>query len=166
MEAFFSQQILALISQYGALGMGIGGFLEEIISPIPSSLVQFTGGALIMNSSLLSLSSLLKLFFIVALPSAIGVLIGSLPYYYLSRFGGLYLIEKYGKWIGFDKSKYDAFTARLHTIKHDELLFFILRITPIFPALFVNLYAGFIQMKLPKYITNINSNSLIFNFRL
>ena len=67
MEAFFSQQILALISQYGALGMGIGGFLEEIISPIPSSLVQFTGGALIMNSSLLSLSSLLKLFFIVAL---------------------------------------------------------------------------------------------------
>lgn len=152
MEQFFSQHILQLIEQYGAFGMFMGGFIEEIISIIPTALIQLTGGLIIMKSDPISLTSLLKLFFIVAIPSALGYTLGSLPYFILVKKGGLVVIEKYGRFLGFSKDRYDTFTKSLTKRNDDEMIFWFMRLTPMLPGIFCNVYAGLTQMKMRTFL--------------
>ena len=84
----------------GALGVFGASLAEELISIIPSAAVQTASGAFMMSGHVFSLSSLLRLITMVVIPASLGVMIGSLPYMYLSRRYGAHAIDRWGTYIG------------------------------------------------------------------
>lgn len=139
------------IENYGALGVFLASIIEEIIPPIPSALVQGLGGLLIMLNEPFSLLGFLKLMVLVSIPAALGVCIGSLPYWYLAQKYGVELIEKYGKYLGTNIHDWHKLQERMEKSKSDEYIFIALRAFPAVPAIVLAIYAGTVNMKIQKY---------------
>jgi membrane protein DedA with SNARE-associated domain len=140
------------IENYGSIGVFLASILEEIIPPIPSALVQGLGGLLVMGDSSVTLFSILQLFVLVAIPAALGVTIGSLPYVFLARKYGIQIIEKYGKYMGTNISDWHKLEERLNNNKYDSLAFISLRAFPVVPAIVLAIYGGVIEMPVWKYL--------------
>jgi membrane protein DedA with SNARE-associated domain len=156
METFLdstTQFITDMVIRYGGFGIFIGGFLEEVISIIPASLVQIGGAAILMKDYSVNISGVFRLFLIISIPGSLGVLLGSLPFYFLAYKGGEPLIKKYGKYIGVKWYTLDRIFTRFKKGDKDEISLFVMRVIPFFPALAVNLFAGLIQIPLWKYAT-------------
>mgnify|MGYP001605554549 FL=1 len=92
---------IELIGQtYGALGVFFAAVLEEIIAPIPSSLVAMFAGFFLLpvNENIIGVIS--SAIFTVAIPMSIGISVGSLVPFALAYFGGKPAILKWVKWFG------------------------------------------------------------------
>lgn len=139
------------IEHYGSLGVFIASIIEEIIPPIPSAAVQGMGGLLLMLNEPFSLLGLFKLMLIVSVPAALGVCVGSLPYWYLAQKYGIEIIEKYGKYLGTSKSDWEKLEAKLAESKNDEYFFVAARALPIVPAIVLAIYSGAVGMSFLKY---------------
>src|SRR3989344_383252 len=81
---------------WGALGVFVASVIEEVVAPIPSALIMTMSGFLLVSGPVAT-SSMGALIFKVAIPAALGVTIGSYVIYFAARFGGRFLIEKWGK---------------------------------------------------------------------
>lgn len=151
------QQVIEIIQvwigNYGFLGVIGAGIVEELISPIPSSLVQGFAGMVLFSGKAFSFSNLTSFLFTVPLGSAIGVTIGSLPYVWLSRTIGLKIIDKYGSKIGVTHRDMENLTEKMSKTKWDEWLFIGLRAFPLIPNVALAIYGGITKMPLSKYIT-------------
>jgi len=139
------------IAHYGALGVFFASIIEEVIPPIPSAFVQGLGGLLIMLNEPFSLLGILKLMLLVSIPAALGVCIGSLPYWYIAQKYGVELVEKYGKYLGTNINDWHRLQAKLEKNNSDEYLFIGLRAFPAVPAIVLAIYAGTVGMKIGKY---------------
>jgi membrane protein DedA with SNARE-associated domain len=140
------------IEVYGSLGVFLASIIEEIIPPIPSALVQGLGGLLVMGDTAVSAVSILQVIVLVAIPAALGVTIGSLPYVYLARKYGIQLIEKYGKYMGTSISDWHKLEKKLNESRYDDLAFISLRSFPVVPAIVLAIYGGVIEMPVWKYL--------------
>jgi membrane protein DedA with SNARE-associated domain len=141
------------IENYGSLGVFIASIIEEVIPPIPSALVQGLGGLLLMLNEPFSILGLLKLMIIVSIPAALGVCIGSLPYWYLAQKYGISIIEKYGKYLGTSKSDWEKLEKKLDESKNDEYFFIAARALPVVPAIVLAIYSGAVGMSFLKYFS-------------
>lgn len=153
---FFHNLLPALqyyIENYGSFGVFIASVVEELIPPIPSALVQGMGGLLLMLNEPFSLLGLLKLMLIVSVPAALGVCVGSLPYWYLAQKYGVEIIERYGKYLGTSKSDWEKLEAKLAESKNDEYFFVVARALPIVPAIVLAIYSGAVGMSFLKYFS-------------
>jgi membrane protein YqaA with SNARE-associated domain len=63
---------------YGSLGVFLGSFLEEIIAPIPSTIVIIGSSFFIMGADPLNLEGFIKLLLYVSIPASLGLTLGSL----------------------------------------------------------------------------------------
>ena len=96
---------------WGAVGVFVASVIEEIIAPIPSALVMTMSGFLLVTGPI-SVKAVLALIFKVAIPAALGVTLGSYFIYFIARFGGKIVIEKWGKYIGLYWADIEKFQNR------------------------------------------------------
>lgn len=140
------------IGAYGFLGVFGAAILEEVISPIPSALVQGVAGVILFAGVALSPASIGHFLWTVSFASALGVTIGSLPYVWLARKIGLLLVEKYGKWIGVTHADIEKLRLKLEKTKWDSALFVGLRAFPLVPSVALAVYGGITEMNIFKYM--------------
>lgn len=140
------------IVSLGALGVLGASVAEEVISIIPSAAVQTAAGAFMMSGYSFSLHSCIRLFFVVVIPLAVGVVVGSLPYVYIARRYGMVAIDRWGKYIGVHSSDIVRLQDKFSGTTWDDLAFIMARAFPIIPSIVLAVYAGVIQMSLLRYM--------------
>jgi len=141
-----------LFRLYGAWGVFLASIIEEIIAPIPSSLVIMGAGFFLMDGMPINLSSFLYILLIVILPATFGVTIGSLFIYGLAYFAGKPFLKKYGKYVGISWSAIEAAEIKFSARRSGSLTIFILRVIPIIPSSIVSALAGLVRFPLIKYL--------------
>lgn len=138
------------ILPWGALGVFVASVIEEVIAPIPSALIMTMSGFLFVSGPL-SWQVIYALIFKVALPAALGVTLGSYVIYWLARFGGKFLIEKWGKYVGLYWSDIEKMQNKLSGTKKDELLIGAARILPFVPSVAISAFCGVLEMNVFRY---------------
>ncbi len=137
---------------YGILGVFLGSITEQIIAPIPSSIVVLGSSFIIMKGLTFSSSTLITLFFKVSVPAAAGVTLGSLFYYFISYKIGLPFVERSGKYLGVSVEDIQNVEERVKKSKYDYLFLFGARCIPVIPSIAVNLFCGLIKYPLKNYL--------------
>ncbi len=140
------------IGHYGFFGVLAAGIIEEIISPIPSSLVQGFAGVILFSGVPVTFSNIFTFLVTVPLASAIGVTLGSLPYVWLSRVVGLKIIDRYGKYIGVTHNDIDRLQEKMESSSWDDVLFVGLRAFPLIPNVALAIYSGITEVSYLRYI--------------
>lgn len=141
------------IGHYGFFGVLAAGIIEEIVSPIPSSLVQGFAGIILFSGVPVTFSNILTFLVTVPLASAIGVTLGSLPYVWFSRVVGLKIIDRYGKYIGVTHDDIHRLQKKMESSSWDDVLFVGLRAFPLVPNVALAIYSGIIRISYLKYIS-------------
>ena len=139
------------VSDYGAIGVFGASVIEEVISIIPSALVQLGAGFFILGGSAISLVAIVKLVLVVALPAAMGVLVGSLLFYAIGYWGGELFLHRFGKYIGVRWGDVVALQEKLRASKWDDAIFFAGRALPIIPSVLLAVFGGIVRMPLLQY---------------
>jgi membrane protein DedA with SNARE-associated domain len=146
------QAIVALIDHYGYLGLFVGLALGNLGLPVGTEILLPLAGALTATGHL----SNLWLTIIVAL---VGELAGGSVGYAIGRFGGVPLIERYGKYIHFTHGRLmqvHAFFERWGTFA-----IFVCRFLPVLRGI-VAIPAGVAEMNLTLFYLWTFLGSLIF----
>lgn len=108
--------------------------IESANIPLPSEAIMPTAGILVQQGRMnIHLS---------ALAGALGCLLGSIPSYWLGRYGGRPFLEKYGRW--FLLSHKDLDQADKWVDKYGDWAFFLCRMLPIVRT-FISFPAGILK---------------------
>jgi membrane protein DedA with SNARE-associated domain len=153
--------IIGWVQHLGFMGVFFGALLEEFFYIIPSSIVQLSAGAILLGDISFSWLLLGKAELIIGLPAAVGVTLGSLPYYALGYYGGKPAIEKWGKWLGIRWEQVEAFDKKMNKNLWDEIIFIGLRALPILPSVLLSVGPGFIRMPMRTYLLGSFIGTLI-----
>lgn len=143
-----------LIISLGGLGVFLASILEEIIVPIPSTLVQSSAGLFLLGGQALSLSSFGQLILLVALPAALGVAIGSLVVYSIAYYGGMLAIKKYGKYFFINYEKLEKTRSALVAKPRLLIAITVLRFIPLFPNVLLTTACGLLRISLKQYLVS------------
>ncbi len=134
----------------GAFGVFLASIIEEVAAPIPSALIMTMAGFLLVSGPI-SVSSVIALIFKVAIPAALGVTIGSYLVFYIAKFGGQTIIDKFGKYVGLYYRDVENFKLKMSGTNKDELIIGLARVLPVFPSVVVSAFCGIIGMNPLKY---------------
>lgn len=145
------QQIEPLVQSYGAIGVLLASILEEIIAPIPSTLVVFTSSVL-LTQGLHGWTAVLTILLKIVLPASVGITVGSLFPYFLARIGERVAVERFGKYLGLTWSSVEAMQRRVEKASSAEIAIFITRAIPGLPSLAVSVFSGLARIPVGKYI--------------
>jgi membrane protein DedA with SNARE-associated domain len=146
---FVSAFILATIQSGGYAGVAGLMAIESACIPLPSELIMPFAGFLASRGRF-SIGWL-------GLSGAIGCVLGSIPAYYLGRYGGRPLIEKYGKWVLL--SDHDLDLADRLFERHGEPVVFFARLLPVVRT-FIAFPAGVSRMNVPRFVVYTFAGSL------
>jgi membrane protein DedA with SNARE-associated domain len=146
---------------YGSLGVFLGSLLEEIIAPIPSTIVIIGSSFFIMGADPLNLEGFIKLILYVSIPASLGLTLGSLFLYIIGYYLGKPFILKWGKYLGLSWEAVEKTNKKFAESKSDDILLFSLRALPIFPSVAISTLCGFIRFNLKDYIIITFLGSLI-----
>ncbi len=123
--------------------------VESACIPLPSEVIMPFAGSLIALGSLG--------FWQVGLAGAIGCVLGSVPAYYLGRFGGRPAIERWGRFVLI--SRHDLDLADRLFSSHGDRIVFIARLLPVVRT-FIAFPAGVARMEMGKFIAYTFAGSL------
>lgn len=148
----FVERIIQFIVDQGALGVFVASALEEIIVPIPSTVIQTGAGFLFLSGLPVDAHSLWILLSRIVIPSAVGATLGSLLIYGLVYWGGMPFVRRFGRYFFITPSKVER--AKETVLAHRSLVwaFCILRFIPLLPNVFVAAGAGFIRLPVRIYL--------------
>ncbi len=135
----------------GALGVFLAFIIEELVVFIPSVLVHIGAGAIILGGQAFGLLGIMKLLLVVALPSALGVTIGSLVIYFITYYGGGLALKTYGKYFKVSGQKIEKALEKIASNKNTIRAITILRFLPIFPNTVITACAGILRIPFKKY---------------
>lgn len=141
----------SLISAGGVWGFFLAILLEEIIVPLPSSLIMTAGGFFLIQADNFS-AAIAQVFLKLVIPGAVGVTLGSLFFYFLSFYGGAPALERIGPKFGFAKREIEKIQNFFQKNYSDEMILFFLRALPIFPGAAVSVMAGFLKMPVWNFL--------------
>lgn len=144
--------IQPIVVEYGAFGVFLSTLLEEIVAPIPSPLVPLMSGFFLLPADGSFLTSAWQALFIVALPVAFGVALGSSVVYGLGYLGGKPLIEKSKKWLGLNWKDLEKVEKKLIRGSGDEIALFVLRALPVVPGVAVSGLCGIVRYPLKTFV--------------
>jgi len=134
---------------WGAIGLLLVSGIDEIIAPIPSSLILV--GELLFLKNPITLQTLMKLVFYVGLPIAFGTALGSMVMFTLAYTGGKPALDSLKKRVHLKGGQFEKFESRFKGSWYDELLFLFFRATPLMPTMPVTLVVGVARMNPYKY---------------
>lgn len=135
---------------YGAIGLFLVSGVDEIIAPIPSSLILV--GELLFLKNPISVDTLTKLILYVGLPISIGTAVGSLVIYSAAYAGGRPALDGLKKRVHMKGGQFEKFEERFKSHRHESFFFFLFRAIPLMPTMPVTLYAGITRMKPVRYV--------------
>ncbi len=134
---------------WGVVGIA---FLQEVIPPLPSTGITLSLGFLLFSGEPMTAATLYDLFIQVGLPIAIGLTAGSVIIYYVVRWGGTALIERWGSWIGVTNDDIEKLRGKLKGHVADEVTLFTLRCVPFVPSVAINAVAGLVRWNIVSFI--------------
>ena len=155
------QSILSLIRVNGLLAMFGGGFIEQIIVPIPSPIISMAGGALIIPGNLPLLTALTQIFLKVSLPYSLGAAVGTSLVYFIAYFGGKPLIDKFGKYIGVSWKLIEKIRSDFQKTIHDEIFILVSCSIPVVPVSLITAFCGGFKVAPVKFYPMVFSALLI-----
>jgi len=144
----------------------LASIIEEIIAPIPSTLVIMGSSFLILKGYPIAVDSIMRLLIYVVLPASAGVTLGSLFVYAIGYFLGSPFIKRWGKYMGVSWDDIEKAEGRFSQGQSDNLILFILRAVPVVPSVAISIFCGFIRYRLRDYITFTFMGSLVRGFVL
>lgn len=137
---------------YGPLGVFLASIVEEVIAPIPSTLVIMGTSFIVLKGAIISPDAFLKLFINIVLPASLGVTIGSLFVYTIAYFAGKPFLERWGKYLGVSWEDIEKAEKKFEKSYSDEIMLFLVRAVPIIPSVAISAFCGFIRFDLRKYL--------------
>lgn len=141
----------SILLVYGPLGVFIASIVEEIIAPIPSTLVIMGTSFIILKGAVISPEAVFSLFINVVLPASVGVTIGSLVIYTLAYYLGKEIIDRWGKYLGVSWENIEKAQNKFEESRSDEIVLFIVRALPVVPSIAINVFCGFVRYDLKKF---------------
>ncbi len=150
-----SNFIIAAIEQLGYAGVAVAMALESACIPLPSEVIMPFAGFVVWKGELTLIG--------VVLAGTAGCLAGSLGAYFVGAYGGLLLLERYGKYVLIRKSELDR--AHAWFGRYGETTVFISRLLPIVRT-FISLPAGVARMDVKKFSLYTVLGSLLWCFGL
>ena len=156
----------SLIVSMGALGVFLGVIIEEVIAPIPSSVVIMGAAFLMIPAELGWLEALWMIFWKIAIPASAGTVAGSSLIYGIGFWGGKPAIVRWGKWFGIRWSDIEKAESRLSKKHADVLVLFIFRTIPIIPSVVLSAFYGVIRVPWKIYALVTFAGSIIRSFVL
>ncbi|MFZ0011918.1 MAG: DedA family protein [Halobacteriota archaeon] len=150
-----SNFVISVIEQLGYAGVFVAMGLESACIPLPSEIIMPFAGYVVWEGRLTLLG--------VTLAGTLGCLAGSLVAYFVGAYGGLPLLERYGKYVLIRKSE----LSRAHTWfeRYGEIVVFVSRVLPIVRT-FISLPAGVARMDVKKFSVYTVLGSLPWCFGL
>ncbi|MBM4240651.1 MAG: membrane-associated protein [Euryarchaeota archaeon] len=152
-EAFFISN--------GSWAVFFGCIIEQIIVPIPASLIVLSSTFIIMKGAEFSLATLCTLFIKIVIPASLGITLGSLVYYILAYKLGTPFIERSGKYLGISVKDVENVEKQFKESHYDDIFIFLARCIPIIPSVAVNLFCGLIKYDLKKYLITTFTGSVV-----
>ena len=138
------QLIINIISTIGYPGIFVLMMLEGMLLPIPSEVVMAFGGFLIAIHST-SLPPVLGIpaFGVLLIVGSVGNLVGALIAYFIGDYGGIPLINRYGKYVLLKEDTVSK--TQLWFEKYGSISVFLTRLVPVFRT-FISIPAGVARM--------------------
>lgn len=132
--------IISAISSLGYFGVFLAMAIESACIPLPSEIIMPFSGYLAFKGEFNLI--------LVGVVGAFGNLAGSLLAYYVGKWGGLPLVEKYGKYVLI--SHHDIKRAHKWFDKHGKSTVFFTRLIPVVRT-FISLPAGVSEMNVGTF---------------
>lgn len=125
----------------------IGSFVEEIIPPIPSSLITLSAGGI-----LAARKSWWVMIIWLAIFSAIGKSLGATIIYFVAAKTQTALITRFGKYLKITEKDIESFSKRFGKGWKDDVTLFVLRSIPLVPSFTVSIGSGILRLNFKTYI--------------
>jgi len=151
----------SFILNNGAWTVFLGCIMEQIIVPIPASLIVVSTTVIILKGAPISIDSLWILLVKIAIPASLGITVGSLFYYYLAYKLEKPFIERTGKYLGVSMEDVAGAEKRFKDSRFDDLFIFLARCVPIIPCIVINIFCGLIRYDLKMYLITTFFGSLV-----
>lgn len=136
----------------GAVGVFAASILEEVIAPIPSALILTVAGFFLVPDHAWTFSSVRDLLFLVTIPGALGITIGSLLVYGIGYVSGKPLLLRWGRYFGISWHEVEKMEKRFERGYSDELTLFLVRAVPIIPSVIISAFCGLIRLPWKEYV--------------
>jgi len=160
-------QLESIIANYGAIGLFISGVVKEFI-PIPSTAIILGTSLVLLKGQAITISSILNLLFVIAIPLSLGMTIGAIITYMLCFYIGKPFIDRWGKYISLKWEDVEKLDKKFESTKKDYILLYVIRTTPVIPSIVLSAFCGVIRYDLKKFIiiTFIGgmTRAIIFSF--
>lgn len=166
MIAQLVSMIELIMREYGAMGVFFATLLEEIIAPIPSSLVAMFAGFFLLPADENIIGVLPSAIVTVAIPMSIGISAGSLVVFALAYFGGKPIILKWGKWFGIEWASLEKLETKLAKGYADELVLFGARALPIVSSVAISAWCGMIRYPVRTFLLITILGSFVRSFMM
>jgi len=144
--------IEAIVLPYGAWGIFVASILEELIVPIPSTLVQMGGGFLLMEGLPVTLPHIGRLFLLVVVPATLGLTIGSLAAFLVGKYVGKEFFQRFGRYIGISWEEIEKIAENMKAKGSIFGILVFVRSIPVMPASVASAAAGLLQLGIWQYI--------------
>lgn len=131
--------------------MLLGGFVEQIIVPIPSPIITMAGGAFLVEHSPFSFQKIWEIFTRVSLPYSLAATIGTSLVFLITFYGGKPLIDKFGKYIGISWKLIEKVRADFQKSIRDEVFILISCSIPVVPVSLISAFCGGFRVKPVKF---------------
>ncbi|MGA8070019.1 MAG: DedA family protein [Halobacteriota archaeon] len=135
-----SNFVISVIERLGYTGVFVAMGLESACIPLPSEVIMPFAGFVVWKGELTLIG--------VALAGTAGSLAGSLVAYSVGAYGGLPVLERYGKYVLIRKSELDR--AHAWFGRYGETAVLVSRVLPIVRT-FISLPAGVARMDVKKF---------------
>ena len=149
---YLTLQLEYFFIHYGAFGVFLANMAEEIIAPIPSSIIILGSSFFFLGGKAINIDSILTLIFYISIPTSLGVTTGSLFIYGFCYYIGKPFIDKWGKYLGIKWGDIEKTEKKFEKGSRDELILYITRALPIVPSVAIGAFCGIVRYDLKKYI--------------
>ncbi|NYB51636.1 MAG: VTT domain-containing protein [Methanobacteriaceae archaeon] len=130
----------------------LGCILEQLIVPIPASIIVLTSTFLVSKGTSLSLPALATLLLQIVIPASLGITLGSMVYYTLAYKLGMPFIKRTSRYLGVSVEDVEEVQRKVDESPYDDFFIFLARCFPVIPSIVINLFCGLIKYDLKKYI--------------
>lgn len=137
----------------------VGGFIEEVLAPIPSPFVMMLAGS-IGASQKYTIPALIG----IAAIGAIGKSLGAWILYFIGDKAEDFALGKFGKFIGISQKDIESIGGYFKGGAKDWAIMIIMRAIPIMPTSPLSLIAGVIKIDLKAYLIGGFIGTVIRNF--
>ncbi len=127
----------------------LGGFIEEVIAPIPSPLIMSTAGTVAEYRGYGPL-----LIFVLCVLGSIGKTLASWILYIFGEKAEHLVVGRYGKWFGVTEENMHQLSQAINKGWKDFVILTILRAVPIFPSSVISVLGGVLEIEIKTFLVS------------